>query len=126
MTAGIAQQYLNALQGAAGPPGEARNAALLELEKVATDAGAGYRTLARLREAALQGRYRRCRRRRGVVDAGGRRSARPIRCCAMSATLQWVLHQIDNGDPATLAGPAEAAGRAGQPLARRWPRRRRR
>jgi hypothetical protein len=101
VTAGIAQQYLDALQGASGPPGEARTAALLGLERVATEAGGGYRTLSRLREAALKA---------DTGDAAGAEalwtqvagdpSADPL--LRDAATLQWVLHQIGTGDPATL------------------------
>jgi hypothetical protein len=102
VTAGIAQEFLTALDGAAGPPGDARRAAMLELTKVQGDGNAGYRVLARLREAALK------------ADAGdaagaealwtqvaGDPSADPL--LRDAAVLHSVLHQIDKADPAVLS-----------------------
>jgi hypothetical protein len=101
VNAGIAREFLTALEGAASPPGDARKAALLQLAAVANDGNAGYRTLARLREAALK------------ADTGdgagaealwtqvaGDRAANPL--LRDVAVLQSVLHQIDHGDPAVL------------------------
>lgn len=101
VNAGIAQEFLTALDGAAGPPGETRKAALPELAKVAQDGNAGYRVLARLREAALK------------FDAGDAAGAEALwtevandaaadPLLRDAAVLQSVLHQIDNGDPAAL------------------------
>jgi hypothetical protein len=99
--AGVAQQYLTALDGAAGPPGDGRKAADLQLAQVARDGNAGYRTLARLREAAVKS------------DAGDAAGADALwaqvagdgsadRLLRDMAVLQSVMHQIDKGDPAVL------------------------
>jgi hypothetical protein len=91
-TAKVAQEFLTALDSAAGPPGDGRTAAALELANVARDGNAGYRTLARLRDAALQ------------ADSGETAGAEALWMQVANdvAVLQSVLHQIDNGDPATL------------------------
>jgi hypothetical protein len=99
----VAQEFLTALDNAVGPPGEGRKAAVAELANVERDGNAGYRTLARLRDAALQ------------ADAGEAASAEALWMQVANdpsadpllrdvAVLQSVLHQIDNGDPATLDG----------------------
>jgi hypothetical protein len=100
-TAKMAQEFLTALDTAAGPPGDGRKAAAIELADVARDGNAGYRTLARLRGAALQA---------DTGEAAGAEvlwtqvandtSADPL--LRNVAVLQSVLHQIDNGDPAML------------------------
>lgn len=118
-TAGIAQEYLTGLEGAAGPPGDARRAAQLELAKVAQDGNAGYRVLARMREAALQA---------DSGDAAGAEalwsevandpSADPL--LRDAAVLQSVLHQVDHGDPAALEArlkPLAAPDNPWHPLA---------
>ena len=98
----VAQLFISALDGAAGPPGDGRKAAALELAEVARDGDAGYRALARLREAALK------------ADSGEAAEAEALwaqvaadasadRLLRDAAVLQSVLHQIDSGDPAALA-----------------------
>jgi hypothetical protein len=98
----VAQLFLTALDGAAGPPGDARKAAALALAEVARDGNAGYRALAGLRGAALQ------------ADSGDAAAAEALwfqvaadpsadRLLRDAAVLQSVLHQIDSGDPAALA-----------------------
>ena len=97
----VAQLFLTGLDGAAGPPGDGRKAAELEFEQVAATGNAGYRTLARLRAAALK---------QDAGDAAGAEalwtqvagdaSADPL--LRDAAVLQSVLHQIDSGDPAAL------------------------
>ncbi len=102
----VAQLFLAALDGAAGPPGDGPKAATLELEQVARDGNGGYRTLARLREAAL------------LADGGDAAGAESLwtavandasadRLLRDAAVLQSVLHQIDTGNPATLADRLE-------------------
>ena len=101
-TARVAQLYLSALDGAAGPPGDGRKAATLQLAEVARDGGAGYRALARLRAAAL------------AADTGDAAGAEALWAQTAAdtaadplfrdaAVLQSVLHQLDASDPATLA-----------------------
>lgn len=97
----VAQVFLTGLDGAAGPPGDARKAAVLEFDEVTRDGNPGYRTLARLRAAALK------------ADGGDTAGAEALwtqvaadpsadRTLRDAAVLQSVLHQIDNGDPNAL------------------------
>ncbi len=98
----VAQLFLTALDGAAGAPGDGRKAAALELEQVAREGNPGYRTQARLREAALKA---------DSGDAAGAdalwtqvaNDAAADRLLRDAAVLQSVLHQLDSGDPAALA-----------------------
>jgi len=96
-----ADAYLAAQQIADGPPGS-RADALPKLAELAQSGNAGYRTLARLREAALK------------VDANDLPAALTLwdQIAADSAAdpilrdyanLQWALHQIDKGDPALVS-----------------------
>ncbi len=93
--------FLKAQAEAEGPqPGRA--AALPALDSLGKTAGPGYRTLARLREAALKA---------DAGDAAGAgalwdsvsadTSADPL--LRDLADLQWSLHQIDAGDPAAVS-----------------------
>ena len=104
----VAGVYLTAMQDADGAaaglaPGEnpARAQAVEGFAKVAAQGPAGYRTLARLREAAL------------VADGGNRAAAVALweqvaddgsadRLLRDLASLMLVEHQLDNGDPAQL------------------------
>jgi hypothetical protein len=97
----VAQDFLTALDNAVGPPGDGRKAATLELANVARDGNAGYRTLARLREAALQ------------ADTGDTADAEVLWTQVANdpsadpllrdvAVLQSVLHRVDKDDPAAL------------------------
>lgn len=96
-----AEAYLAAQQIADGPPGS-RADALPKLAELAQSGNAGYRTLARLREASLK------------VDANDLPSALSLwdQVAADTAAdpimrdyanLQWALHQIDKGDPALVS-----------------------
>jgi hypothetical protein len=120
VNARIAKEFLTALEGAASPAGDARKAALLQLAAVANDSNAGYRTLGRLREAALKA---------DTGDAAGAEalwtqvasdgSANPL--LRDVAVLQSVLHRIDHGDPAVLEAelkPLAAPDNPWQALAR--------
>ena len=100
-TARVAQVFLTALDQAAGPPGDGRTAAAMELAEVERDGNAGYRTLARMRAAALK------------ADSGDLAGADALwmqvagdsgadRLLRDAAVLQSVLRQIDKGDPAVL------------------------
>jgi hypothetical protein len=111
--------FLQALDGAAGPAGAARDKAVLELAQVVKEGSPGYRTLARLREAALR------------FDAGDKDTALALwdQAAADSAadpllrglaSLMWVWHQIDTGPPDALRArlaPLAAADNAWHPLA---------
>lgn len=113
----VAQTYLEALR-AAGTP-QQRDLAFAELAKVAGEGGPGYRTLARLRAAALR------------FDAGDKEAALGLWNAVAAdagadpllrdfAVLQWCWHQIDAGDAKLLAGrlaPLALPGNAWRPLA---------
>jgi hypothetical protein len=106
-----AGEYLTAMALAdatpAGGNAASRTAAIAAFDNVATTAPDGYRTLARLRTAALK------------ADAGdlagavalwdqvaGDNSADPL--LRDLASLMWADHQIDSGDPALLAARLKA------------------
>ncbi len=113
----VAQTYLSALRAAAQPA--ERDAAFAGLELVARDGGAGYRSLARLRAAALR------------FDAGDKEAAFGLWNAVAAdqgadpllrdfAVLQWCWHQIDTADGKVLAGrlaPLIQPGNAWRPLA---------
>jgi len=113
-TARVATTYIAALRAADRPAGAERDAARPMLDQVIAEGDSGYRTLARLREAALKADggdlpgalalYNQV-----ATDPGADPLLRDI------ATLHWATRQIDNGDPAALqarlaplAGPDHA------------------
>jgi hypothetical protein len=100
-TARMAQAFIAAMRIADSPAAADRQAALPGFALVAQEGGPGYRSLARLRAAALK------------ADAGdkagalalwdevaGDREADPL--LRDVANLQWALHQIDSGDPGAV------------------------
>jgi len=97
----VATTYIAALRAAERPPGAERDAARPMLDQVIATGDGGYRTLARLREAALK------------ADSGDMPGALALFNQVATdsaadpllrdiATLHWANRQIDNGDPATL------------------------
>ncbi len=96
----VAETYLAATKAADAPPGADRAAADPLLAEVVAKGGAGYRALARLRQAAL------------LAEAGDVKAANAVwdRVAADGpdpllrdfADLQWILHNVDAGDPAAL------------------------
>lgn len=96
-----AETFLAAQKLADGPQG-GRAAALPTLTSLAADGSAGYRTLSRLRAAALEADA-------GHVPAAldlwnqvaNDGSADPM--LRDLANLQWALHQIDSGDPSLVS-----------------------
>ncbi len=96
----ISDQYVAAMRAA--DTARPDNAALgLQFEHVAVEAGPGYRTLARLRLAALK------------ADAGDLPGASALWDQVAAdgsadtllrdlANLQWALHHVDSGDPALV------------------------
>jgi len=91
-----ASQYLAAQALADGPP-TAHSDALPGFAAVARDGSAGYRTLARLRAAAIKAQNQDMP---GALaqwaDISADAAADPV--LRDYATLQWALHQIDQGD----------------------------
>jgi hypothetical protein len=109
-TTRIADTFIAAMRQADGPAGPGRQAALAGFAAVAAGNNAGYRTLARLREAAL------------MADSGQLPGALALydaiaadgsvdRLLRDLASLEWAMHQVDSGDPALVAarlGPLAA------------------
>lgn len=97
-----AQAYLAAMRSADAPDPALRQAALPALENLASNGNPGYRTVARLREAALDANA-------GEAAAAGALwnavAADPAADPLLRglANLQWATHQIDGGDPAIVA-----------------------
>ena len=112
----VATAYLAASHAAdapAGPP--ERLAAESDLGKVAAESSGGYRALARLREAALKADGGDLAGALALWDAvagdsGADRVLRDV------ATLQWALHQIDNGNPAQVEARLKPLTDPGNPL----------
>ncbi len=119
-----ASQYLIATTEA-NAPGEsgakARNAAIARLDQLAASGPEGYRTLARLRAAALlaqQGNVAEALRFYNEIASDS--AADPL--FRDLATLLWAQRQIDSGDPQILQArlePLAVAGNPWRPLAER-------
>ncbi len=98
----VAGRFIAAMQAAAAPGADGTKAAA-GFADIATDGPSGYRSLARLQEAAAKARA-------GDVpgaltlwdqvsaDEGADRSLRRV------ADLLWVQHQVDTGEPAVVEG----------------------
>jgi hypothetical protein len=97
-TARMAQAFIAAMRVADSPAAADRQAALPGFALVAQEGGPGYRSLARLRAAALKAD---AGDRDGALalwdEVAGDREADPL--LRDLANLQWALHQIDKGDP---------------------------
>ena len=100
--AAMAEAFLAAMTVADTQKGAARLDAVPQFAAIAQTAGSGYRTLARLRAAALK------------ADAGDLPGASALWDAVAAdngadpvmrdlANLQWALHQADQGDPAAVA-----------------------
>lgn len=114
-TARIAATYVAALQVADGPAGVERQAAQIGLQQVIAEGSTGYRTLARLRAAALK------------ADAGDQPGALALYDLVASdraadpllrdlATLHWATQQIDHGDAAAIEARLVPLTAADHPL----------
>ena len=120
----VATTFLDAMRKSTAPAGAdvstpAREEALAAFSSLAGSGPEGYRTLARLRAAALK------------VTAGDRAGALTLWDQVSADTgadpllrgladLLWVQHQVDGGDPAAVEGrlaPLVAPGNAWRPLA---------
>lgn len=116
-----ATQYLAAASRtqSAGVAGPNRAVAIPAFEMVAANAPEGYRTLARLREAALRADSGDVQGASAVWDqVAADSSADPL--LRDLANLTWCLWHADNGDPALLDGrlkPLAAPGNAWRTLA---------
>jgi hypothetical protein len=120
--AAVATSFLTAMRQSSSPLGAetpARTQAMQTLAQMGAEGPSGYRTLARLREAALK------------VSAGDLPAALALWNQISAdegadiqlrhlADLLWVQHQIDAGDPAAVEGrlaPLIAPGEPWRPLA---------
>ncbi len=93
--------FLSAESIADGPPA-GRAAALPALLQISQDAGPGYRTLARLRAAAIKSDAGDLAGALGLWDQiAADTAADPI--LRDYANLQWALHQIDAGEPGLVS-----------------------
>ncbi len=100
-TARVASTFISALRTAERPAGPERAPAMPELEKVAAEGGAGYRALARLREAALNADSGNLPTALAQWDqVAADRDADPL--LRDIASLMWVTRQIDTADTALL------------------------
>jgi len=121
----VAAAYLRAMRDAGGPapsegqPTPSRTAAMAEFDRLANAAPEGYRSLARLRGAALHAGSGDLP---GAFAAWDRLSADTTADPLLRdlANLMWVQHQVDAGDPAAVEGrlqPLIAPGNPWRPLA---------
>lgn len=105
-TAKLAGEYIAAMRLADDTKGSGRMQAVPGFLSVAQQAGPGYRSLARLRAAALK------------ADAGDLPGAAALWDAVAAdsgadpllrdlATLQWAMHEVDSADPATVAARLE-------------------
>ena len=121
----VAAAYLRAMRDAGGPaptdgqPTPARAAAMAEFDRLASTAPEGYRSLARLRSAALHASSGDLP---GALAAWDKlaadTAAEPL--LRDLANLMWVQHQVDAGDPAAVEGrlqPLIAPGNPWRPFA---------
>lgn len=111
----VASVFLTALRTAEKPEGADRAAALPELAEVVAKGDAGYRSLARLRAAALKADGGDLPTALAMWDeVAGDRAADPV--LRDVATLMWVTRQIDSGDPAVLEARLAPIAAANSPL----------
>lgn len=100
--AAFADSFLAAMQAADAQKGPGRDTAIAQFAAVAAKAPSGYRTLARLREAALKADGGDLAGASALWDAvAGDGAADPL--LRDVASLQWALHQVDTGNPAIVA-----------------------
>ena len=122
LEAAAADPFIAAMRTAdALPPGPSpgRLPAADAFAKVAAEAPAGYRTLARLREAPLRWDAGDTNAALSVWDAVSRDDAADTQLRDL-ATLLWAQHSVDKGDPAAITARTarlEVAGNPWRPLA---------
>lgn len=112
-----AEVYINAMQAAetTGPAAAAAHArALADFSRLAGSAPVGYRTLARLRAAAMEADGGHLPQALAVWDSiAADRDADPL--LRGLATLLWAQHQIDSGDPGVLEARLKPLAEPGGP-----------
>lgn len=110
----VATLYLEASQAADSADTAARQAAVPELRQVIARGDEGYRTLARLRLAAVLAGSDPKAALELWDQVAGDQAADPL--LRETATLSWALHVLDKGDPGVVAGRLEALARPEDPL----------
>jgi hypothetical protein len=98
----LAETYLAAMQTADTQKGPGRDAAIPQFAAVAAKAPAGYRTLARLREAGLKAQSGDLAGASALWNEVSRDDAADPLLRDL-ANLQWAMHHVDSGDPAQVA-----------------------
>lgn len=109
----VSDEYIAAVRLADAPQAE-HASAIAAFERIAAEAGPGYRTLARLRAAALKADAGDLAGASALWDSvAGDGGADPL--LRDLATLTWALHHVDTGEPAqvearlnSIAGPENA------------------
>ena len=109
-----AQAYVMAVKAAEQPAGPGRDTARSQFAAIAERGGAGYRTLARLREAALLAESGEAAGANALWDriagdGGGDPLLRDF------ANLQWALHNLDAADPAAVSARLRPLAVPGSP-----------
>ncbi len=116
----VATRFLTAMQQQASPAGSPeQKEALATFADIGTDGPGGYRSLARLREAAAKANSGDLP---GALALWDQVSAdeQADRSLRRVADMLWVQHQIDSGEPALIEGriqPLAAPGEPWRPLA---------
>jgi len=114
-TNAVASAYLGAMR-AAGQPGDtpAREAAIAEFDRIGASGPEGYRSLARLRSAALHAAAGNGAAALAAWDKlSADTSADPL--LRDLANLLWVQHEVDGGDPAAVEGRLQPLLVSGNP-----------
>ena len=112
--AAVASLYLAAGQAADSPDTATRQAAVGDMRQVIARGDEGYRTLARLRLAAVLASSD-PKTALGLWDqVAGDAAADPL--LRDTATLAWALHVLDKGDPGMVGGRLAALARPDNPL----------
>ena len=120
----VAAAFLEAMRNSAGSPAAdgatpSRDQAIRQFDSLAATAPEGYRTLARLRAAALRATTGDLPGALTLWDqVSADTQADPL--LRDVANLMWVQHQVDQGDPSAVEGrlaPLVAAGNPWRPLA---------
>lgn len=110
----VATLYLQASQEADSPDAATRAKAVPELRQVIARGAEGYRTLARLRLAAVLAPTNAEEAVKLWDEVAGDRGADPL--LRDTATLAWAMHVLDTGNPGIVRARLAALDQPGNPL----------
>ncbi len=110
----VAALYLAASQAADSPSATTRQTAVPELEQVIARGDEGYRSLARLRLAAVLAGSKPQQALTLWNQVAADRAADPL--LRDTATLSWALHVLDTGNPGVVRGRLAAVAQPQNPL----------